>query len=95
MPRSLVSILCGNVCANDPAIFILARCFASNPPPFADSSIIMSEAVDETRRQLLADPKAFLHRDKWMSLLQDYGQPLNETEQFFQTTNGQRPKVAS
>lgn len=55
----------------------------------------MSEAVDETRRQLLADPKAFLHRDKWMSLLQDYGQPLNETEQFFQTTNGQRPKVAS
>jgi hypothetical protein len=41
----------------------------------------MSEAVDETCSQLLADPKAFfIHRDKWMSLLQDYSQPLNETE---------------
>jgi hypothetical protein len=40
----------------------------------------MSEAVDVTRMQLLADHKAFSHKDKWISLLQDCGQPLNEIE---------------
>lgn len=40
----------------------------------------MAEAVDETRRQLLADPKAYIDRNRWMKLLQDYGLPLNEDQ---------------
>jgi hypothetical protein len=62
----------------------LVRCYCfalhQNPPPIANSNIVMSEAVDKTRRQLLADHKAFLHKDKWISLLQACGQPPNETE---------------
>jgi hypothetical protein len=40
----------------------------------------MAEAVDETRRQLLANPKAYIDRNQWMKLLQDYGLPLNEDQ---------------
>jgi hypothetical protein len=59
---------------------IVAATSTAKHSPIANINIVMSEAVDETRRQLLADHKAFLHKDKWISLLQDYGQPLNETE---------------
>jgi hypothetical protein len=40
----------------------------------------MAVAVDETRRQLLANPKAYIDRNQWMKLLQDYGLPLNEDQ---------------
>jgi hypothetical protein len=40
----------------------------------------MAEAVDETRRQLLADPKAYIDRNQWMRLLQDYGSSMSEDQ---------------
>jgi hypothetical protein len=59
---------------------IVAATSTAKHSPIANINIVMSEAIDETHRQLLADHKAFLHKDKWISLLQDYGQPLNESE---------------
>jgi hypothetical protein len=38
-------------------------------------------SVDETLRRVLADPNAFIEHKKWLTLLQDYGEPLSETEQ--------------
>ncbi|KAL3799232.1 hypothetical protein ACHAWO_002262 [Cyclotella atomus] len=38
-------------------------------------------SVEEALRQVLADPNSFIEHKKWLTLLQDYGEPLSETEQ--------------
>ena len=37
-------------------------------------------SVDETKRQLLADPKAFVDNQQWITLIQDLGEPLTQKE---------------
>ncbi len=38
-------------------------------------------SVEEALRQALADPKAFIEHKNWLSLLQDYGEPLSDKDQ--------------